>query len=194
MSPSASLKVKVTVPPATPCAPLTSHVTVVPTLTMMFSGQVTVVLGIPWAASDFSTAASAVEPGTWTDPGVSSYEYFPAPCCVTVAFPVAPLSKVTVQVNVSPFCTATSLGHFALETFVDEVDRLVSIPCSTCASSTVFVCAPVAVPPLELPQPPAHNAPSATRPAISAAGRLVVLVRRARMLLLLVIAAWPTVG
>src|SRR3954471_5539031 len=87
MSPSASLKVKVTVPPATPCAPLMLHVTVVPTLTMMFSGQVTVVLGIPCAASDFSIAASAVEPGTWTDPGVSSYEYFPAPFCVTVAFP-----------------------------------------------------------------------------------------------------------
>src|SRR3954453_13431899 len=179
MSPSASLKVKVTVPPATPCAPLTLHVTVVPTLTMMFSGQVTVVLGIPWAASDFSTAASAVEPGIWTDPGVSSYEYFPAPFWVTVAFPVAPSLNVTVHENVSPCCTGTSLGHLALVTFADEVDRLVSMPCSTCASSTVLAVAPVAVPPLELPQPPAHSAPIAMAPAATASRRLIVVSRSA---------------
>src|SRR3954449_3648533 len=153
MVPSASLNVNVTVPDATPWAPLTLHVTVVPTLTMMFSGQLNVAFGAPCAASDFSTAASAVEPGTWTDPGLSSYVYLFRPCCVTVALPVAPLSKVTVQVNVSPFCTGTSLGHFALVTFVDEVDRSSVTPCSTCASSTVLGVALVAVSSLELPQP-----------------------------------------
>src|SRR3954449_91935 len=167
MVPSASLKVNVTVPDATPWAPLTLHVTVVPTLTMMFSGQLTVAFGAPCAASDFSTAASAVEPGTWTDPGLSSYVYLFRPCCVTVALPVAPLSKATVHVNVSPFWTGTSLGHLALVTFVVEVDRSSVMPCSTCASSTVFGVALVAVLSLELPQP-ADNAPTASAPMASA--------------------------
>src|SRR3954468_9374894 len=170
MSPSASLNVKVTVLDAEPDAPLMLQVTVVPSFTIMFSGQVTVAFGMPCAASDFSTAASAVEPGTWTEPGVSSYVYLLAPCCVTVAFPVAPLSKVTVQVNVSPFCTGTSLGHFALVTFADEVDRSSVMPCSTCASSTVFGVALVAVPSLELPQPP-ERAPAAMAVAPSSVQR-----------------------
>jgi hypothetical protein len=42
------------------------------TFTMMFCGQFTVALGMPWAASCFSTAASATSPGTWTDLGFSS--------------------------------------------------------------------------------------------------------------------------
>ena len=61
--PVASLKVKVTDPDAAPPAPLTSQVTVVPTLTMMFDGHLTVAFGMPCAARDFSTAASAVSPG-----------------------------------------------------------------------------------------------------------------------------------
>src|SRR3954471_6388048 len=161
MVPSASLNVKVTVPDATPWAPLTSHVTVVPTLTMMLSGQLTVAFGAPCAASDFSMEASAVEPGTWTDPGLSSYVYLFRPCCVTVALPVAPLSKVTVHVNVSPFWTGTSLGHLALVTFVVEVDRCAVILCAFGPSSTVCGLALVAVSSLELPQP-AESAPTAS--------------------------------
>src|SRR5256714_1048731 len=137
---------------------------------MMFSGQWTVAFGIPCAASDFSTAGSAVEPGTWTEPDLSSYVYLLWPSCVTVALPVAPLSNVTAQVNVSPFCTTTSVGHLTLVTVADEVDRSSLMPCSTCASSTTFGAALVAVSLLEFPQP-AESAAIARAPAASAAQR-----------------------
>ena len=93
--------------------------------------------------------------------------YLFAPCCVTVALPLAPLSNVTEQVNVAPFSTVTSLGHLALVTFADEVDRSSLIPCSTWASSTVFVAALVPVPSPESSQPADASAPIARAVAAS---------------------------
>ena len=93
--------------------------------------------------------------------------YRPSPCWVTVALPVAPLSNVTLHVNVSPCSTATSLGHLALVTFADEVDRSALMPCSTWASSTVFGVALVAAPLPELPHP-AVSAAAASAPAVNA--------------------------
>jgi hypothetical protein len=48
-------------------------------------------------------------------------------------------------VNVSPDFALTSLGHFALVTLTDPVERLSLIPCSTWASSTVAAGVGVAV-------------------------------------------------
>ena len=121
------------------------QVTVVPTFTMMFCGHVTVAFGTPCEASCLSMATSATSPGTCTEPGLSSYVNLFGPTWVTVALPVAPLLKVTLQVNVLPAFAWTSLGHLALVTFADPVERLSLMPCSTWASSTVAAGVGVAV-------------------------------------------------
>jgi hypothetical protein len=61
------------------------------------------------------------------------------PFCVTFTLPVAPLLHVAEQVNVAPFSTFWSLGHFTLVTSVLEVESCCLIPDSTAESSTVRV-------------------------------------------------------
>jgi hypothetical protein len=48
------------------------HVTVVPTFTMMFCGQLTVAFGAPCCARRFSSVLSTLAPGICTEPETTS--------------------------------------------------------------------------------------------------------------------------
>src|SRR3954447_24206534 len=157
--PSALLNVNVTDPPTAPPPPLTSHVTVVPVLTMMLSGQLTVALGAPWWANCCWSSLSTVAPGTWTDPLTGAEVYWLAPFCVTFTLPVAPLLHVTVHWKVAPEWDFTPLGHFTFVTAAPDVESCCLIWASTVESSTVRTGAGVAcavVLESEPPQPAAH--------------------------------------
>jgi hypothetical protein len=67
------------------------------------------------------------------------------PVWVTVAFPVPPLLRMTSQVKVAPTAAWTFLGHFALVILTAVVERLSSMPFSTCVWSTVPLEAAVVV-------------------------------------------------
>src|SRR4051794_1867982 len=121
-SPVSLLKVNVTVPPAFPDALLTLHVTVVPTFTKMFCGQLTVALGAPFWARDFSSVLSTLEPGICTEPDTTAYVKWLRLGSVTFTSPVASFDHVTLHLKVAPASDFTSFGHLTLVTSapVDE--------------------------------------------------------------------------
>jgi hypothetical protein len=93
---------------------------------------------------------------------------------VTLTLPVAPLPQVAVQVNVPPFWTLTSLGHFTLVTSELEVESCCLIPDSTAESSTVRVGAEL----LDSAVPVSESLPHAPRTSAPATRGVMVIVFR----------------